>query len=178
MAAFIANIGVESDGLTALVENLNYSAEGLARTWPNRYAVDPGAKAPVPNAKALAIARNPTKIANATYADRMGNGPESSGDGWKYRGRGLMQITGKSNYAALSRSIGIDLVANPDRLCEPEVAAISAAWFFAANGCIDLAERHSFDSVVRVINGKAPSKSNHGPLRTSRYLACAKAMGG
>lgn len=176
LAAFIANIGVESGGLIALVENLNYSAEGLAKTWPARYAVNPKATVLVPNSKALAIARKPELIANSTYANRMGNGSESSGDGWRYRGRGLMQVTGKFNYEALGKAIGVDLLSNPDRLSEPETAAISAAWFFATNGCIELAKLGKFDDVVKVINGKPPNKANHGDLRKSRYSACSKAM--
>ena len=113
-------------------EKLNYSAQGLANTWPNRFAVkdekgkiiDPHK----PNPLALSIEKNPEKIANSVYGGRMGNTEE--GDGWKYRGRGYIQITGKDAYAALSKAIKIDLVSNPDLLNDPLIAAKSIPWFF------------------------------------------------
>ncbi|WP_130926161.1 glycoside hydrolase family 19 protein, partial [Pseudomonas extremaustralis] len=93
-AAFIAQVGHESGQLTRLVENLNYSADGLMKTWPSRFDL----------VRATACARKPEQIANVVYADRMGNaGP---GDGWKYRGRGLIQVTGKTNYAACGEALG------------------------------------------------------------------------
>lgn len=169
-AAFIANIGVETAGFTVLVENLNYSAQGLANTWPSRYAVDP--KQPlgkVPNALAKRLARNPQAIANNVYANRMGNGNEASGDGWRNRGRGLMQTTGADNLKACAKAIGIDVYANPELLEQPEAAALSAAFFFSSNGCNELADAGKVDAVVKKINGASPCEANHGALRLSRY---------
>jgi putative chitinase len=168
-AAFLANVGVESAELTTLVENLNYSAQGLARTWPARFAVDPDATAKVPNAKAVALARNPVAIANNVYANRLGNGLEASGDGWLFRGRGPIQITGRSNYLQCASAIGIAVVINPDALLLPEAGALSAAWFYASRGCIALAEVGDIAGVVRAINGADPCPANQGQLRISRY---------
>lgn len=100
-AAFLAQVGHESGQLTRLVENLNYSARGLAANWPSRYLGADGQ----PNALAQRLARNPRAIANNAYASRNGNGDEASGDGWWYRGRGLLQITGRANYRADLQSI-------------------------------------------------------------------------
>lgn len=169
-AAFISNIGVETAGLTVLVENLNYSAQGLANTWPKRYAVDPNQTlGKVPNALAKRLARNPQAIANNVYANRMGNGDEASGDGWRNRGRGLMQTTGADNLKACSKAIGIDVYANPELLEQPEAAALSAAFFFASNGCNELADAGDIGMVVKKINGTRPCEANHGALRLSRY---------
>lgn len=149
MAAFLAQVGHESAQLTALVENLNYSAQGLAATWPGRYRGADGQ----PNALANQIARNPPLIANTTYAGRNGNGPVSSGDGWLYRGRGLIQITGRANYRAAGAGIGQPLEDQPQLLEQPDFAAMSAAWWWSANGLNDLADAGRFDDITRRING-------------------------
>lgn len=96
-----------------IVENLNYSEEGLRRTFPKYFSP----------ARAKAYARKPEAIANCAYANRMGNGDEASGDGWKYRGRSYCQITGKDNYSKFSKLLGVDLVKNPDLALDPEIAA-------------------------------------------------------
>ncbi|MCW5229714.1 glycoside hydrolase family 19 protein, partial [Pseudomonas aeruginosa] len=127
-AAFLAQVGHESGQLTRLVENLNYSARGLAATWPSRYL---GADSQ-PNALAQRLARNPRAIANNAYASRNGNGDEASGDGWRYRGRGLLQITGRSNYRAAGAGLGQPLEQEPELLEQPEFAALSAAWWWAS----------------------------------------------
>ena len=108
-AAFLAQVGHESSQLTRLVENLNYSAQGLAATWPGRYLGPDGQ----PNALALRLARNPQAIADNTYATRNGNGDEASGDGWRFRGRGLLQITGRANYRLVGEALGEPLEAEP-----------------------------------------------------------------
>ncbi|WP_110947437.1 glycoside hydrolase family 19 protein, partial [Pseudomonas bohemica] len=100
IAAFIAQVGHESAQLTVLVENLNYSADALRKTWPRRFS----------ESLAAEYARKPEKIANIAYASRMGNGAPASGDGWKYRGRGLIQITGKDNYRKCSDALALDLI--------------------------------------------------------------------
>ncbi|WNV50606.1 lytic enzyme [Pseudomonas phage Rollin] len=148
-AAFLAQIGHESAGLTAVVENLNYSAPGLAATWPNRYRGADGK----PNQLALKLSRDREQIANHTYANRMGNGDPSTGDGWKYRGRGYIQTTGRANYEALTRALGINVLAVPDLLEQPEYAALSAAYFWQSKGLNELADANQFDLITRKING-------------------------
>ncbi|MEZ1745697.1 MULTISPECIES: glycoside hydrolase family 19 protein [Pseudomonas] len=149
MAAFLAQVGHESAQLTRLVENLNYDATGLARVWPKRYARDDGK----PNALAMNLARHPQAIANNTYADRNGNGNEASGDGWTYRGRGLLQVTGRANYRSTGSGIGQPLEDVPDLLARPEFAALSAAWWWAGHGLNELADAGRFEDITRRING-------------------------
>ncbi len=153
MAAFLANVGHESGQLTTMVENLNYSAQGLANTWPSRYAVDSKARPLVPNTLATRLARKPQEIANNVYAGRMGNGVETTGDGWRYRGRGPIQTTGKSNYTATGKAIGQDLVARPELLEQPEHGAMAAAWFWSSNGLNELADAGKLEAITRRING-------------------------
>ena len=164
-AAFLAQIGHESAGLTVAVESLNYSAQGLAKTWPKRYRSEDGA----PNELAHKLARKPEQIANHTYANRMGNGTPESGDGWKYRGRGFIQTTGKNNYHELGRGLGINVVAVPDLLLQPEYAALSAAYFWHANGLNELADTGRFDLITRKING-----GTHGAADRNRRWEEAK----
>ena len=149
VAAFLAQVGHESAGLTATVENLNYSAQGLAATWPKRYRGADGK----PNELAERIARKPEQIANHTYASRMGNGPVVSGDGWKYIGRGYIQTTGRDNYTRLTQGTGINFVAVPALLEQPEYAALSAAYFWATNGLNELADAGQFNLITKRING-------------------------
>lgn len=141
VCAFLAQIGHESNGLQFLEENLNYSADGLLKTWPSRFTAGSAADA----------ARNPEKIANIVYANRMGN--STPGDGWKYRGRGPIQITGKSNYLSCGKALGVDLLANPDLIKQPGYAARSAAWFWESNGLNALADADRFTDITRKING-------------------------
>ncbi len=147
--AWLATIAHESARLTRVVENLNYSAEGLAATWPARYADMTGQ----PNATAIRIARKPEDIANLTYSGRMGNGSAGSGDGWRYRGRGLIQITGRANYEASGAALGLDLILNPERLEEPYYAALSAAEWWRRHGCNSLADTGDMAAVTRRVNG-------------------------
>jgi putative chitinase len=112
-------------------------------TWPSRFPAD----------LAAARARQPEKIANIAYASRMGNGNAASSDGWTYRGRGLIQITGRANYQECGDDLGIDLIGNPDLLIQPQYAALSAAWFWELNGLNELADRDQFNSITRRING-------------------------
>ena len=140
-AAFIAQVGHESGQLTRLVENLNYSADVLRKTWPSRFDVD----------LASATARKPEQIANIAYGNRIGN--TALGDGWKYRGRGLIQITGKNNYRACGEALGLDLISQPELLEKPQHACMSAAWFWATNGLNSLADAGKFDAITQRING-------------------------
>lgn len=150
LAAFIAQVGHESARLSAVTENLNYSATALLSSWPSRFD----------DTLAKASARNPEKIANIAYSNRMGNGPVDSGDGWTYRGRGLIQCTGKSNYDAFSQACGIDAVNNPDSLALPTNAALSAAWFWSANGLNSYADRGNFLAITKKVNGGTNGQSD------------------
>ena len=160
IAGFLAQTAHESAGFTALTENLNYSAETMAVVWPNRFA-EKGADGKFvkengknkPNKFALALHRKPELIANVVYSARMGNGSIESGEGWKYRGRGLKQLTGKDNYTRCGQGLGIDLVASPDLLLEPQYAALSAGWFWKTNKCFEFADNNDFDGLTKRING-------------------------
>lgn len=152
VAAFVAQMALESGGFLRVVENLNYSAQGLANTWPNRYSVK-GSKPPKPNDLALRLARNPKAIASNVYANRMGNGDEASGEGWLYRGRGLKMVTGKDNYIRCGKAMGLDLVDHPELLEQPCNAAASAGWFWNANQLWSFADAGDFIGMTKVING-------------------------
>lgn len=149
VSAWLATIAHESARLTRVVENLNYSAEGLAATWPARYADMTGE----PNATARRIAGHPEQIANLTYAGRLGNGSAGSGDGWRYRGRGLIQITGRDNYLASGNALHIDLITHPEQLENPFLAALSAAEWWHRHGCNALADTGDMAAVTRKVNG-------------------------
>lgn len=151
IAAFFANVLHESSNLTRLVENLNYSKEGLAKTWPKRYSTT-RTRHGKPNALAIRLHRNPQLIANYTYANRMGNGSPESGDGWKYRGRGPIQVTGKNNYISISEKTGLDCIDNPDILSTARGGVISSCVFWRDNPCRYYADRDDFDGVRDVIN--------------------------
>lgn len=161
IAAFLSQIGHESGHLEFLEENLNYSADGLANTWPNRYAKKAlnglYAKNSVgrylPSDLALKIARKPVLIASDCYANRMGNGSAESKEGWKFRGRGLIQVTGKSNYAQLTLKTGVDFISNPDLLKEPAYALISACWFWKSNNLNRFADKQDIIGLTKAING-------------------------
>ena len=142
-SAFLAQVGHESGQLRTLVENLNYSAEGLIKTWPKRFNL----------VSAASVARKPEQIANIVYASRMGNGPAVSGDGWRYRGRGLIQVTGWVNYQACGEALSLDLLIKPELLEQPAYAALSAAWFWSSNGLNELADAGHFEAITRRING-------------------------
>lgn len=151
VAHFMAQIEHES-GFKLISENLNYSAQGLANTWPSRYAVDPKAKNKTPNAIANRLHRKPQDIANNVYANRMGNGDEKSNDGWNYRGRAFLQITGKGNYEKLSKDTGIDYVNNPDKLLIEADSMTSACWYWKMNNLNKYADRDDLDGVSDLIN--------------------------
>ena len=141
LAHFLAQCGHESGGFKLTQENLNYSAKGLNGIFKKYFPTE---------ASAESYARNPQKIANKVYGGRMGNGLEASGDGWKYHGRGFIQLTGKDNYTAFTKSIGEDCVNNPD-LVASKYALASAAWFFNKNGLHKMADGGASDAVVTSI---------------------------
>jgi len=141
LAHFLAQCGHESGGFKATQENLNYSASGLKGIF-GKYFKEAGL--------AEQYQRNPQKIASRVYGGRMGNGPESTGDGFKFRGRGYIQLTGKDNYTAFGRAINEDMTANPDKVAT-HYALLSAAWFFTKNGLHKMADGGATDAVVTQI---------------------------
>lgn len=143
LSAFLAELAEESGCLAHTVENLNYGAPALTSLFPSHFSSE----------DAQSYARQPERIANRLYANRMGNGDEASGDGWAFRGRGLIQITGRANYTACAAALGLPLLDNPDLLAAPDAAALSAAWFWSSHGLNDLADAGDFQSITRRING-------------------------
>ncbi|XSS65421.1 glycoside hydrolase family 19 protein [Pseudomonas sp. B11] len=166
-AAFLAQVGHESGQLRSLVENLNYSAEALVRTWPARFSIQSSA----------AYARQPEKIANRVYGGRMGNGPEACGDGWRYRGRGLIQLTGRNNYRAAGAGLGLPLEAQPEMLEQPEQAAQSAAWWWAQHGLNELADAGRIQDIGSIINTGSPGRMPNGATeRQALYELALKVL--
>jgi putative chitinase len=153
VSTFLAQTGHESCGFTAFVENLNYSAQALANTWPKRYALDPNAKTKAPNDVAMFLHRKPEAIANNVYANRMGNGNEASGDGWRNRGKGLIQITGKENHEAFAKYVGMPIEAVAGYMLTIEGAVESACWFWFKAKCNSYADADNFEGQTKVING-------------------------
>jgi putative chitinase len=141
LAHFLAQCGHESGGFRLTKENLNYSAKGLNGTFKKYF---PTLDSAVP------YERKPEKIANKVYGNRMGNGPESSGEGAKFCGRGYIQLTGKENYTAFGKSINEDILSNPDKVAS-DYALLSAAWFFSKNGLHKMADGGATDAVVTSI---------------------------
>lgn len=152
---FLAQVGHECQGYTRFEENLNYSASGLANTWPTKYAINPKAKVKVPNAIAVAIQRKPEIIANKTYANRNGNGNEASGDGWRYRGRGEIMTTGYGNVLKVDNAFNMNgkIVSNPDLLTEPYWAHMAAAEYWRANNLNKFADKKDISGARKAING-------------------------
>lgn len=164
ITAFLAQIAHESQDFTRITENLNYSADGLANTWPSRFGVTTtvgkylkvelkGGTRIVPNAQALALANKPEAIANSVYANRFGNGDEASGDGWRHRGAGLKQLTFKANHEEFGKAVGLELARIPDYLRQPEGAAMSAAWYWHSRGLNELADVGNFKRITEKVNG-------------------------
>ena len=145
VACWLGQTNHESGGYKALRENLNYSADGLNKIFP-KYFVKAGRDA-------NAYARQPEKIANVVYANRMGNGDEASGDGFKYRGRGLIQLTGKNNYTAFAQSIEESVEDVPDFLETFEGAVQSACWFWESNNLNQWADKLDIMTLTKRING-------------------------
>lgn len=144
VCAFLAQLGHESGYFVHRVENLNYSASGLRKIFARHFPTD---------AIAQQYARQPIRIASRVYANRMGNGDEASQDGWKFRGRGYIQLTGRNNYTACGRYLGRDLVADPDYLMSIEGAVVSAGWFWEVNKLNVFADARDMKTLTRRING-------------------------
>ena len=142
-AAFIGQLSHECNHFKTLEENLNYRPETLQRLFGHKFK---------PEEIAL-YANNPQKIANRIYSSRMGNRDEASGDGWKFHGRGCIQLTGHDNYWHFGQSIKQDMVAHPELVATPMYAALSAGWFWQTHGCNDLAEAQDWVGLTKRING-------------------------
>ena len=143
-AAFIGQCAHESMNFTKLEENLNYSAEGLMKTWPSRF---PTLEAAQP------YHRNPEKIANRVYGGRMGNGTEETGDGWLYHGRGLIQLTGKDNYTLAGDALNMDFIHSPDYVLVPKYAALTAGWYWNKRQLNKEADAKDYTGMTKKING-------------------------
>lgn len=158
-AMFFAQLSHES-GLEPIEENLNYSTKRLMEVFKYRLDRDKnGWLDESEKAKVREIAGNPQKIGSFVYANRMGNGDEKSGEGYKYRGRGYLQITGKDNYKTLSKDTGINYVNNPDLLLTEADSMIAALWFFKKNNLNKYADQGNIDTVSDLINiGRVTSK--------------------
>lgn len=141
-ACFIGQCMHESNGFRVLEENLHYSASALMRTWPSRFPDEDTAEK---------YANNPEKIANKVYGGRMGN--VEDGDGWKYHGRGLIQLTGRDNYENCGSGLGVDLLNHPEWVVTLEYAALSAGWFWNKKGLNDLADTMDIETMTKRING-------------------------
>jgi len=143
-ARFIAQASHESNHFRALEENLNYKAESLMKLWSKRFPT---------LEEANKYARQPQLIANHIYSNRMGNRDEASGDGYRFRGGGLFQLTGHDNYWHCGQALGIDLVMQPELVRQPRVACLSAGWFWSTHGCNSLAEAGDDLGLTKKING-------------------------
>ena len=143
LAAFLAQVVVESGSFVHVVENLNYSATSLRKTFPTHFDDN----------QAIVYAHNPEKIANRIYANRYGNGDESSGDGWTYRGRGLIQLTFKNNYVSFANDIGWPPSSITGYLEGPKGIVHSAGWFWDKHGLNDLADKSLFVDITQKITG-------------------------
>lgn len=143
IAMFIAQVGYESSGLTRTQENLNYRADRLVQEFPKYFN----------SGNAERYAYDPEKIANRVYANRMGNGSEQSGDGFKFHGRGLIQLTGRENYTNFAKKIGMNVDSIVDYVSTPEGAAMSAGWFWNERDLNKLADERNVVAVTKRING-------------------------
>jgi putative chitinase len=147
VAGFVGQVVIESAGLRTLEEGLTYTTTARLRAvWPSRFPSD---------AAAAPFVRNPQALADFVYAGRNGNGPQASGDGWRFRGRGLKQLTGRANYASAARQTGRPYVEQPDLVAQPMDAVLTAAVFWAGSGCSAAADAQDWDAVTRAVNGPA-----------------------
>lgn len=143
IVAFLAQVAHESAGFTRLTEDLNYSPGRLLAVFGKRFTP----------AESIDFAHDDVRIAERVYGGRNGNGPEGSGDGYRYRGRGFLMLTGRANYRATGKRIRELLEEDPDRAAIPEVAAVVAADYWAFNGCNELADAEKYEAITRAING-------------------------
>ena len=143
-AMFIGQCSHECGNFKILEENLNYRAATLMKLWPKRFPT---------LEKANEYSGNPSKIANSVYSSRMGNRDENSGDGYRFRGRGCIQLTGHANYYHASQALGVDFVMQPDLVSTPKYAALTAGWFWSTHNCNAPADALDYTKVTKIING-------------------------
>ena len=143
-AMFIGQLSHECGNFKVLSENLNYKAATLMRLWPKRFPT---------LEKANEYGGNPKKIANMVYSSRMGNRDENSGDGFRFRGRGCIQLTGYSNYFHAGKALGVDFGLEPDLVATPKFAALTGGWFWSTHNCNAPADALDYTKVTRIING-------------------------
>jgi putative chitinase len=142
-AAFIGQCGHECGNFRILEENLNYRAEALQKLWPKRFDAT----------KAQTCAKNPKLIANTVYSNRMGNRDEASGDGFRFRGRGCIQLTGSANYHHAGKALGVDLIMQPELVATPMYAALTAGWFWDTQKLNQYADSKDYKTMTKKING-------------------------
>lgn len=143
LAGFLSQCSHESERFTHVEENLNYRAQTLIKVWPKNFD----------DANASSYSHRPDAIANRAYAGHMGNGDEKSGDGWRFHGRGFIQLTGRANYHDFGAAVGEDVVTHPEQVAQPRLAAMSAAWFWHVHGLNALADAKDVVGMTRKING-------------------------
>ena len=161
LASFIAQLAHESSEFTRLEENLNYRSSRLMAVWPRRFTS---------SEMAMSYAHNPERLANFVYANRMGNGTPESGDGWRYRGRGPIQLTGRSNYERCAEDTGMNIVNEPTRLLLPIEGITSAAWYWKVRDLDRFDDDEDARMETKIVNG-----GTHGVARRQAYLDLALA---
>ena len=164
---FLGQCAHESGNFKLTSENLNYSTKGLITTFP-KYFKQPGL--------AEAYARNPERIASRVYADRMGNGPEGTHEGWKFRGRGYIQLTGKSNYSSFDKFVNEDIVSNPD-LVAKKYPLLSAAWFFHKNKLNTISDKGLTETVILELTKRINGGTNGLQDRIKYTIKFGKILG-
>lgn len=164
VACWLGQLAHESQGFKRVVESLNYSAARLLVVFPKYFDA----------ALAEEYARNPARIASRVYGGRMGNGSEATRDGWHFRGRGLIQITGRENYQRCGDALGVDLIKRQSLLEQPMYAALSAGWFWDRAKLNDRADRMDIAGITRAINGG----TNGAEDRIQLTAKALRALGG
>lgn len=165
LAGWLSQCARESGGLVHVEENLYYSTpERIRAMWPKRV---------LSLADAATLCRAPQRLANRVYANRNGNGDEASGDGWAYRGRGLIQLTGRANYRAAGAALDLPMEADPDQVAMPDAAALTAAWYFVTHGGLAMADAGDVEAMTRMVNGPAMAGLAD---RSDRFDAAARAF--
>jgi putative chitinase len=165
-AALFAQVGHESMGLRRFEENLNYSAKRIPVVWPRL------------KSRAAELARNPEGLANAAYANKIGNGDEASGDGYRFRGRGLIQLTGRANYHHYTGLLFKWLLDEPDRLCDPDMGTVIAMAYWVDNGLNELADKGDIATITRRVNGPAMLGLKERKDHTAQMIAATKRFSG
>lgn len=166
-AMFLAQYAHETDGFTKLEENLHYRDADRVRAMFKRHLID------VTDEDVAGYLESPEIFASRIYADRNGNGPEASGDGWRYRGRGLPHLTFRGNYERFAQACGTDVVEQPDLVAQPDLGAQAGGWFWQHEKCNDFADRGDFEGLTKRINGGL----NGFAYRTAYLAAARKALG-